>query len=355
MIDRLRAWLESHGADAAWISSPVSIGYLTGFRAEPHERLMGLAIGPGGPVLVVPGLEEEAAEAATHGIEVVGWRDGSDPFAAAAGALGRASRLAVEKDHLTLAVADRLSQASGTLELVDLGPEIKDMRRRKSPEELAHLLRAAEITDRVTGAILDTLEVGETELEVASRLNTMIGAEGASLSFDTIVQSGPNSAQPHLRPTSRRIALGDFVLLDFGAAWAGYRADTSRTVVAGEPSQKHVDVYQAVLEAHDAAVAAVRAGVTTGEVDAAARTVLERAGLGDRFIHRVGHGLGLEAHEDPSLDPGSGTMLEEGMVVTIEPGVYIPGWGGVRIEDDLVVEADGGRSLTGADRSLRTI
>ena len=144
-------------------------------------------------------------------------------------------------------------------------------------------------------------------------------------------------------------------MLDFGAAWQGYRADTTRMVVVGEPDARQSEVYSIVLAAHDAAVAAVRAGVAAGDVDEAARAVIREAGLADRFIHRVGHGLGLEAHEDPSLDPGSETVLEEGMVVTIEPGVYVPGWGGVRIEDDVVVEARSGRLLTAASRELRVV
>jgi len=169
------------------------------------------------------------------------------------------------------------------------------------------------------------------------------------------VQSGPNSAEPHARPSTRRLAPGDFVLLDFGAAWQGYKAEITRTVFIGQPDDRQRAVYRAVLEAHDAALDRVRAGATAGDIDAAARAVITAAGFGEQFIHRVGHGLGLEGHEDPSLDPGSGTELEPGMVITIEPGVYVPGWGGVRIEDDVVVESGGGRSLTASDRALRVI
>src|SRR6202030_1213821 len=147
----------------------------------------------------------------------------------------------------------------------------------------------------------------------------------------------------------------DCVLLDFGAAFDGYCADTTRMAVVGEPSERHRSIHGLVLEARDAAIEAVRAGATTGAIDAAARHVIDAAGMGDRFIHRVGHGLGLEAHEDPSLDPGSATVLEAGMVFTIEPGVYIPGFGGVRIEDDVLVERSGCRLLTKQDRSLRVI
>jgi Xaa-Pro aminopeptidase/Xaa-Pro dipeptidase len=151
------------------------------------------------------------------------------------------------------------------------------------------------------------------------------------------------------------LARGDLVLLDFGAAWDGYRADTTRMAVVGEPDARQREIHAVVLEAHDAAIAAVRPGERAAVVDEAARAVIRAAGLGDTFIHRVGHGLGLEAHEAPSLEPGSDAVLEAGMVVTIEPGVYLPGWGGMRIEDDVVVEPGGARLLTSADRRLRSV
>jgi Xaa-Pro aminopeptidase len=169
------------------------------------------------------------------------------------------------------------------------------------------------------------------------------------------VQAGANSAMPHHEPSSRKLTRGDFVLIDFGAAVDGYKADSTRMAVIGEPSARQREIHNVVLRAHDAAIAAVRPGATTGDVDAAARGVIEAAGYGKQFIHRVGHGLGLEIHEDPSLDPGSTTVLEPGMVFTVEPGVYIPGFGGVRIEDDVVVEGNGARVLTRADRSLHVI
>lgn len=352
MIDRLRAWLDAQDADAAWISDPVSIAYLTGFRTNPHERLMGLAVRPDGAVLVVPGLEQESAQRQAVGVEVAGWRDGTDPLVVVAAALGGVRRLAVETSHLTLAAADGLRSAAGTPELVDAGRHLRDLRRIKSVAELAHLERAAAITDEVLASVLEGLRRGQTELEVATGIAALIGARGGTLSFDTIVQTGPNSAEPHARPGARRLELGDLVLLDFGAAWHGYCADITRMAVAGRPDSRQREVHGVVLAARDAALAAVRPGVTAGEVDRAARRLIEEAGYGDAFSHRVGHGLGLEPHEAPSLDPGSDLVLEEGMVLTIEPGIYLRGWGGVRIEDDVVVEADGGRSLTSAPRHL---
>lgn len=351
MIDKLRAWLAEQGAEAAYVSDPVSIAYLTGFRTDPHERLMGLGISGGRALLIVPGLERESAEAAAEGVEVLSWRDGEDPYQLVGEAIGRPRLLAVEKGHLTLAVAERI----GAQRLIDVGGVLREFRLRKSAEEREKLGHAAAITDTAAGAVLRWLRAGQTELEVATELAAQIGAEGGTLAFDSIVQSGPNSAQPHLRPTGRRLAPGDLVLLDFGAAWQGYGGDLTRMAVIGKPDRRQADLHQLVLDAHDAAIARVRPGVTTGEVDAAAREVIERAGEGAHFIHRVGHGLGLETHEGPSLDPGSRTVLDEGMVFTIEPGVYLPGWGGIRIEDAVVVESAGARRLTNADNALRVV
>jgi Xaa-Pro aminopeptidase len=239
--------------------------------------------------------------------------------------------------------------------LIDISPELRRVRRIKNQTELEKLARAAAITDAVGEEIIERLRPGQTELEVSVMIGAAIGAHGGTLSFESLVQSGPNSALPHMRPTGRKLSAGDFVLLDFGAAFDGYKADTTRMAVVGEPGEKHAEIHRLVLAAHDAAIAAVRAGTTTGAVDAAARQLIDAAGMGDRFFHRTGHGLGLEAHEEPSLDPGSTTVLEAGMVFTIEPGIYIPGWGGVRIEDDVAVERSGCSLLTKADRSLRVI
>jgi Xaa-Pro dipeptidase len=350
-LDGMRAWMTSHGLDSAYISRPVSIAYLTGVRAEPHERLMALVVTSDKATLILPALERENAERTQTDAEIVAWRDGEDGYALARKALQGSARIGVEKEHLTLTGAEAL----GVEAAVDIGPEIRRLRLIKSAVELEKLAHAAAITDAVTEEILGSLRSGQTELQVAVALGAAIGAAGGTLAFESIALSGPNSALPHGRASSRRLGQGDLVLLDFGAAYEGYRADTTRVAVVGEPSARQREIHSLVLAAHDAAVDAVRPGVTTGAVDAAARKVIEAAGLGDRFFHRTGHGLGLETHEDPSLDPGSKTELEAGMVFTVEPGIYIPGWGGVRIEDDVVVEEQGCRLLTKADRSLRVV
>ena len=349
----LRDWMANRHVGALYVTKPVSIAYLTGFEANPHERLMALAVRREGATLIVPALEEEKAKGRSADADVVSWRDGENPWDLVREAIGSLAEIGVEKEHLSLQAAETITSITGASELVDVGPEIRRRRLTKSEEEIEKLQRAAAITDEAGERVIARLRAGQSEVEVALLMGAAIGELGGQLSFPTLVQSGPNSSLPHWEPSGRKLAKGDFVLLDFGAAFAGYKADSTRMAVVGEPSAKQREIHDLVLAGHDAAIEAVRSGATTGDVDAAARKVIEAGGYGEQFFHRVGHGIGLEGHEDPSLDPGSKTILEPGMTFTIEPGIYIPGWGGVRIEDDVVVEEGGCRVLTKADRSLR--
>ena len=354
-LSEVRQWMAGRDLTAAYITNPVSIAYLTGFFANPHERLMALAVRPRDAVLIVPELEHEKANSRASDVVVLGWRDGEDPYALVSEALAGLTDIAVEKEHITLHAAEIVTTRTGASELVDVGREIRRMRLIKRDDEITELARAAAITDAACAKVFAQMRAGMSELDVAMMIGSAVGEQGGTLAFSSLVQSGPNSAMPHATPSSRKLAAGDFVLLDFGAALDNYNADTTRMAVVGEPSARHREIHDAVLRANQAAIAAVRAGVTTGDVDAAARSVIKAAGYGPQFFHRVGHGLGLEVHEDPSLDPGSTRVMEAGMVFTIEPGIYIEGFGGVRIEDDVVVEEQGCRVLTCADRNLKVI
>jgi len=347
-LERIRAWLAEQGGDVALITKPASVAYLTGVFVHPHERLLALALSADAAVLVLPALDAARADASVaSGVELRGYEDGQDAVAL----VPRGSRPAVERGHMTLRLAERL----GVLAAIDAGPALRELRMRKTRDELEHLQRAADITDQVTAAILAELRPGQSELEIAGRVLELIADAGAEPSFDPLIQSGPNTAFPHGRPTARRLQAGDLVLIDIGAAWRGYKADITRMAVIGEPDERQLKLHAWVLAAHDAAIETASPGVTGADVDAAARGVLQDAGEGERFIHRTGHGLGLESHEDPNFAPDDHTPLEPGMVVTVEPGSYAPGWGGIRIEDDVVIEAAGARSLTRSEHSLYVV
>jgi Xaa-Pro dipeptidase len=352
---RIRTWMADQEVDAAYVTRPISIAYLAGFHADPHERLMALIVKIDSATLIVPALERERAVQVAGDFGVVGWRDGEDPVTLVRDALAGSGKVAVEKDHLTLRSAEALQAMTGAAAFVDVSGEIRNLRGVKSPAELEKLRRAAEITDTVYEDVIGRIHTGQTELEVAAMIAASITAHGGTPAFGSSVQFGANSAEPHHHPASRKLREGDLVLLDFGAACDGYHADLTRVAVAGEPTEQQRETHGLVLAAHDAAIAAARAGVTAGAVDQAAREVIEKAGRAAEFFHRTGHGLGLEIHEDPSLDPASPLILEAGMVATVEPGVYVGGWGGVRIEDDVVIEAKGCRLLTESDRSLRVL
>lgn len=227
-------------------------------------------------------------------------------------------------------------------------------RMRKSPEEVAAIRAAAVLAEEALAELVPTVRVGESEFAVAARLEAGLRRRGSEWHpFPTIVASGPRSALPHARTSARTIAAGEFLLIDYGAQVDGYCSDITRTfVVGGTPDEKQRLVYDAVEDAARRAREGVRAGLTGREADALARKPLAERGFGEAFGHSLGHGLGLEVHEAPRLSPTAEAVLPDGAVVTIEPGVYLPGWGGVRIEDDVVLGADHAESLTGFPRQL---
>ncbi|MFB3854476.1 MAG: M24 family metallopeptidase [Vicinamibacterales bacterium] len=248
----------------------------------------------------------------------------------------------------------------GGARLVPTERLIESARARKDDYELGVFRRAGRLVSELTEPIIEEVEAGITEREVAARVDLILREGGFQrTSFETIVASGPNAALPHARPSERRLSEGDLVVLDFGGVLDGYCVDITRTVSIGEPGEEAARVHEAVLRAQEAAIRAVRAGVAADAPDRAAREVLSGYGLEELFGHGTGHGLGVEVHEEPRIGPArqapvcQPATLEAGMVVTMEPGAYRPGWGGARIEDDVVVTGDGCETLTWADRSLR--
>lgn len=350
-IEPIRQFLDENGLDVAYLSNPLSIGYVTGFHSHPHERLLGLVVDRDQVTLVAPGLEAEAARAASD-VEVRPWADGTDAWTVVADVLGRhRDRMAIEQSALSYRDWTRLRALVADAEPVDLEPLIAKVRAVKDAEELEFLATACSVTDEAWLELAGKARAGSSELELLILLSEAFAHRGFASGFAGLL-TGPKSALPHGRAGDRRLQEGDFLLADFGAAFKGYKADLTRTLVLGEPDARQREVHSVVLAANQAALAAVAPGALSGDVDEAARRVIRDAGYGEYFIHRIGHGLGLDVHEYPSLDPGSAIPLEENMVVTIEPGIYIPDWGGVRIEDDAIVTSVGPQLLTQSTRDL---
>lgn len=268
----------------------------------------------------------------------------------------RLSRVGFEAAHTTVADFRALSERLEGVELTAIGAELDQIRACKDRDELERLQRVAEIASESLLATLPRLVPGTVEAEFARELEFEMRRRGADgRAFDFIVASGERGAMPHGRASARALRPGDLVTIDFGALLDGYYSDETVTVALGPPDERSREIYGIVKEAHDRAVAAVRPGVGCRELDAVARDYIRECGYGDCFGHGLGHGVGLEIHEKPVISPRGEALVEEGMVFTIEPGIYIPGFGGVRIEDTLVVTADGCRLLTQVPKELMVL
>jgi Xaa-Pro aminopeptidase len=262
------------------------------------------------------------------------------------------TKLGFESEHMTYDHLHEIGAALAGVELVPTKRAVESLRIAKSEDEVSLIAEACKLTDEAFEHILGFIKPGVTENEVANELLTFMIKVGMRPSFDFIVASGARGAMPHGVASDKVIAEGDLVTLDFGGFHRRYTSDMTRTVVVGKPSGEQRAVYDLVLEAQLAGVAAARAGMKCSDVDQVSRAIIQRAGHGDRFGHGLGHGVGLEIHEAPRLAQSESTVLEPGMVVSVEPGVYIPGWGGVRIEDLVVITDGDARVLTSTTKDL---
>ncbi|WP_182875715.1 aminopeptidase P family protein [Microbispora sp. H10670] len=350
---RLAEALGEHEAGAVLVTWPVNVRYLTGLTSSNAAVLVTAA---GEAALATDSRYRETAEAVCAGVEVVEDRD-------VAGALldrcAGAERVLVEGDHMPVGLFQRLSERpSGSHPgrrpaLTPAGGLVETLRAVKDEAEIEALRRACALTDEAFSLVVERVAPGVTEREIARWLEVAMVELGADRpAFDSIVASGPNGSIPHHSPSERRVERGDLVTMDFGARYGGYHADMTRTVAVGPPAAWQRDLYDLVRRAQRAGRHAVRPGATAGEVDAAAREVIAGAGHAERFGHGLGHGVGLEIHELPFLGPGRTGRLEDRVPITVEPGVYLPGAGGVRIEDTLVTRADGPELLTLTTKEL---
>ena len=360
-LDAARDAAGRNGIDAVLVTPGPDLRYLAGYQAVPLERLTCLLVpASGDPALIVPRLEQAAAEASGAGdvVQVVTHEENDNAFAMAAGLL----RDAIGSDLGAVALTNtmpalhvlRLRDAMPATRQVLAGSVLGELRLRKSPEEVDGLRRAAQAIDRVHSRMGEWLRPGRTESAVGRDIADAIIAEGHRTVEFIIVGSGPNAASPHHETSERVIQAGDAVVVDIGGMMPdGYCSDCTRTYVAsGDTDPEFAKYYAVLLDAQKRACDAVRPGVTAESIDAAARDVITEAGYGDYFIHRTGHGIGLEVHEDPYIVSGNTTALEPGMCFSIEPGIYLSGRHGARIEDIVAVTDDGGERLDTIDREL---
>ncbi|MCL6450713.1 MAG: Xaa-Pro peptidase family protein [Acetobacteraceae bacterium] len=355
--DRLREALAEAGLDAVVASPSDNLYYLTGFRSEPDERvLLGFFPLERPAALLVPALYEEQVRASGWKGRMAVWPEAEGPKPALCGLieeLGLSGAALAVDDEMRADYLLTLMEAARPARMTPASAVLGQLRVRKSPEEVELLRRAAALADQALEAGIRACRAGSTEREVALALELAMRQAGAGgLSFPPIVQSGPNGAMPHQPPGDRRLAPGDAVVLDFGCRVEGYCSDITRTLCVKQPEPELERVHRIVEEAQRLALSTVAPGRRAGEVDAAARRHIEERGYGAAFIHRTGHGIGLSGHEAPYIAPGDDTILEPGMVFSIEPGIYLPGRFGVRLEDIVVVTASGAERLNQAPRAL---
>jgi Xaa-Pro aminopeptidase len=359
-LDRLRDALRRHGLEGLLISQPESRYYLSGYTGHdlpPRDSAGYLVITQTDALLLTDLRTAEQAQREAAGYEVIAYPSGNRGPETIGSTLARlnARRVGFEATHLPYAIWAEIRDAlPASIELAPFDRIVDDLRVVKDADELDQLQEAVDVLDRCLAAVLNRIEPGQSEREVARMVELYLLEHADGPSFPSIVASGPNASVPHAVPSDRRIEEGEVLKIDIGARASGYCSDMTRTVCLGEPRDSRlVELHALVLEAQEYAERCVRPGMTGREADALARGVISRAGYGEAFTHGLGHGIGLEVHEPPWLSQSRGDeVLRDGMVFSVEPGVYLPGWGGVRIEDLVALEPDGARVLCHSPKDL---
>jgi Xaa-Pro dipeptidase len=361
-VRKLQEQMAAKGIDTVALVPGPNMVYFAKIHAHVSERPIVLLLpAAGDPAVIIPTLEAMKAKAA--GIvdnRIFDWNDDEGfacAFEAASAALNLpGSTLGVEALHMRVLESQQLQETVPGLTITGAEAMISALRMIKDDEEIATMDRAVAVAEEAMDMLLPQLRAGMSEKQIAAMLRQALLDSGADdVSFGPIVASGPNSAIPHAVPTERVVQEGELLLFDWGALVDGYASDITRTFAVGEIDAELRNIYELVRQANEAGKTAAAPGIAARDVDRAARTVIDAAGYGPQFFHRTGHGLGLEVHEEPNILESNGQPLQAGNVFTVEPGIYLAGRGGVRIEDDVLVTADGYRSLTTFPRELRVI
>lgn len=353
-LDRLRAMVEEHDLDAVLVSSPANRFYLSGFLSDDDggQTTAALLVRSDVATLMTGATNLGWAQGSARDVDVLEWQRPWPRFVAERIREAGWRRVGFEDHAITVAAFRSLREAAGAAVLfAPLGSRVDRLRRKKDAIEQAAMADVLAITDRAFSRAIGELTVGMTEREFAWRIDRALREEGASGSaFPTIVASGPNASRPHHAPTDRPVQEGEPVIVDMGAKLGGYNGDLSRTIWLGKADPRLTEIIGVIADAHAAAWDAVRAGAQAKDVHDVAESVAAAAGYEDQYLHGTGHGLGIEVHEAPSCGTATKDVLQAGDVLTIEPGIYLDGWGGVRIEDVGIVTDDGFHRLTTAVR-----
>jgi Xaa-Pro dipeptidase len=359
-LNHLKQSLPSASLDGMVLNPGPSQSYLLGVHFYLFERPIVLLVSADRPpALVLPALEVTKAQSALMPLELFPYQDNPatwpEAFQAACRYLGwdqkPALAIGVELDRLRLLEARYIETVLPQARLIDNNP-VMGMRMHKDADEIARMRKAVAIAEAGVTAAIPLMKIGMTELELSAEIGLQTGRAGSEIPGNPMVAAGPNGANPHASVSNRPLQRGDLLVIDFGAIYCGYCADLTRTFAVGEPPAQSARIHQVTLEANAAGRAAARPGIPAGDVDRAARAVIESAGYGPYFTHRTGHGLGTEPHEEPYIYTENSLLLEPGMVFTVEPGIYLPGQAGVRIEDDVVITPTGAETLSTMPREL---
>lgn len=360
-LKRLKNHLREKNIDIGMVMSPANVFYYTGFNSDPHERFMALFIDNRSDEmhLFVPALDLEIAQGQDVIKNIIPISDEVNPYEILKDKLGteKVTRFGLEMKEVNVFTYNLLVDIYQGAAFIDTQPFINSQRVKKSRAEIEIAQQAVHMIEKVLAEGIKKVTVGMTESELTGELEFLMrkfGADGPS--FSTIVLSGEKSALPHGSPGERRLQKGDFLLIDFGVLKDGYCSDITRTFVIGEASEKQKEIYDIVLQSNIAGIEAVKAGVPLQTFDQAARQVIEDSGYGNYFHNRVGHGIGIEIHEEPSVHASNRNIAENGLLFTIEPGIYIPEFGGVRIEDEVYINEQGeAEVLTSFPKNLHII
>jgi Xaa-Pro dipeptidase len=360
-IEKTAGWLKEKDISFCMLTSTPNVFYLTGFYTEPHERLLALFVfQEEEPFLVCPAMEISQARASGWQYEIVGFSDTDNPWEHISVALAKrhlnVSTIAIEKEHMNIDRYEKLGSIFTNASFVSAEEKLHTLRMIKDEKEASILREAAKLADYGVEVGVNALAKGKAELDILGEIEFELKRKGIrQMSFDTMVLTGLKTASPHGKPGLEQISEGHLVLFDLGVVLDGYCSDITRTVAFGNIDERQKEIYETVLKAQKNAVEISKPGVGIGEIDTAARSIITEAGYGDYFTHRVGHGLGIDVHEFPSLNSTNKMLLQPGMAFTIEPGIYLDGVGGVRIEDDLLITDTGVEILTKYPKDLQVV